>query len=72
MGSGLNFFVNSKLKWFEQREKEEKKISGSIFLCMKATIPGTHSNTFIVSQSVFQNSGWHGYIDYTDHFYFFI
>jgi hypothetical protein len=41
MRSGLNFFVNSQLKCFKQREQEKKKISGSIFLGMKATIPGT-------------------------------
>ncbi len=34
--------INSQLKWFEQREKEKKKNSGSICFCMKATIPGTH------------------------------
>jgi hypothetical protein len=40
----LNFLINSQLKWVEQREKEEKKISGSICLCMKATIPGTYGS----------------------------
>jgi hypothetical protein len=38
----LKFLINSQLKWFKQREKEEKKISVSLFLCIKATIPGTH------------------------------
>jgi hypothetical protein len=37
MGSALIFLVISQLKRFKQREKEEKKISGSIFLCMKST-----------------------------------
>jgi hypothetical protein len=27
MGSSLKFLVNYQLKWFEQREKEEKKIA---------------------------------------------
>ncbi len=42
----LNFgeFNGSELKKFKL--KKRKNISGSIFLCMKATIPGTHGSFY--------------------------
>jgi hypothetical protein len=63
MGSGLKFFVNSELKWFKQREKKRKKISGYIFLCMKATIPAhmvvkkTNSEGTLSDKDPFRNQG---------------
>jgi hypothetical protein len=39
------------------------KFENSKFEWIRPSLPGTHSNTFIVSHIVFQNSGWHGNID---------
>jgi hypothetical protein len=41
----LNFLVNYQLKWFEQREKEDKQIAGLISLFMNVTIPDTHGTS---------------------------
>jgi hypothetical protein len=44
---GLKFWW-IELKWFRQSQRREKKISCSISLVMKATIPGTLGNEIIL------------------------